>query len=72
MVMFTYLQHSDPTIPYYRKVRASSHKTTGKKVGDILQSEWSFSRGALATVDRPVFGWVGRYVLHNVRMLDLQ
>lgn len=48
MVMFTYLQHSDPTIPYYRK------------------SEWTFARGALATVDRPVFGWVGRYILHNI------
>ena len=31
MVMFTYLQHSDPTIPYYRKVRASSHKLLAKK-----------------------------------------
>ncbi|KAF9447277.1 hypothetical protein P691DRAFT_793638 [Macrolepiota fuliginosa MF-IS2] len=48
MVMFTYLQHSDPTIPYYRK------------------DEWTFARGALATVDRPVFGWVGRYILHNI------
>ncbi len=26
IVMFTYLQHSDPTVPYYREVRgASSH-----------------------------------------------
>ncbi|XP_006455479.1 hypothetical protein AGABI2DRAFT_209944 [Agaricus bisporus var. bisporus H97] len=48
MVMFTYLQHCDPSIPYYRK------------------NEWTFARGALATVDRPIFGWVGRYVLHNV------
>ncbi|KAJ3567933.1 hypothetical protein NP233_g6047 [Leucocoprinus birnbaumii] len=28
--------------------------------------EWSFLRGALATVDRPFLGWVGRYFLHNV------
>ncbi|PBK76091.1 hypothetical protein ARMSODRAFT_876574 [Armillaria solidipes] len=48
MVMFTYLQHSDPTIPYYR--------------GD----QWTFARGALATVDRPLFGWVGRVLLHNI------
>ncbi|KAF8911392.1 fatty acid desaturase-domain-containing protein [Mucidula mucida] len=48
MVMFTYLQHSDPTIPYYRG------------------NEWTFARGALATVDRPLFGWVGRELLHNI------
>ncbi|KAF9078312.1 fatty acid desaturase-domain-containing protein [Rhodocollybia butyracea] len=48
MVMFTYLQHSDPTIPYYRK------------------DEWTFVRGALATIDRPLFGWVGRVFLHNI------
>ncbi|KAL0581654.1 hypothetical protein V5O48_000355 [Marasmius crinis-equi] len=48
MVMFTYLQHSDPTIPYYRR------------------NEWTFARGALATVDRPLFGWVGRFFLHNI------
>ncbi|KIK51976.1 hypothetical protein GYMLUDRAFT_180686 [Collybiopsis luxurians FD-317 M1] len=48
MVMFTYLQHSDPTIPYYRK------------------DEWTFVRGALATVDRPLFGWVGRFFLYNI------
>ncbi|KAF5371053.1 hypothetical protein D9757_010314 [Collybiopsis confluens] len=48
MVMFTYLQHSDPTIPYYRK------------------DEWTFVRGALATVDRPLFGWIGRLFLYNI------
>ncbi|KAF9463198.1 fatty acid desaturase-domain-containing protein [Collybia nuda] len=48
IVMFTYLQHSDPTIPYYRK------------------DQWTFARGALATVDRPLFGWVGRFFLHNI------
>ncbi|TFK31519.1 fatty acid desaturase-domain-containing protein [Crucibulum laeve] len=48
MVMFTYLQHSDPTIPYYRK------------------DQWTFARGALATVDRPLFGWVGRFFLYGI------
>ncbi|KAF8635645.1 hypothetical protein AX15_000280 [Amanita polypyramis BW_CC] len=48
IVLFTYLQHSDPTIPYYRK------------------DQWTFARGALATVDRPIFGWVGRFFLHNI------
>jgi len=46
--MLTYLHHSDPTIPHYRK------------------KEWTFLRGALATVDRPLLSWVGRYFLHNV------
>lgn len=46
--MFTYLHHSDPTIPHYR------------------QNEWSFLRGAAATVDRPLMGWMGRFFMHNV------
>jgi hypothetical protein len=46
--MLTFLHHSDPTIPHYRK------------------DEWSFIRGALATVDRPLLGWIGRVLLHNV------
>ena len=46
--MFTYLHHSDPTIPHYRK------------------AEWTFLRGALATVDRPLLGWMGRFFLHNI------
>ncbi|GBE87653.1 Delta(12) fatty acid desaturase [Sparassis crispa] len=48
VVMATFLHHSDPTIPHYRK------------------EEWSFLRGAAATVDRPLLGWVGRFFLHNV------
>ncbi|KAF8515286.1 fatty acid desaturase-domain-containing protein [Gautieria morchelliformis] len=48
VVMLTFLHHSDPTIPHYRK------------------DEWSFIRGALATVDRPLLGWIGRVLLHNV------
>ncbi|KAK0465151.1 fatty acid desaturase-domain-containing protein [Desarmillaria tabescens] len=47
-VMFTYLHHSDPTIPHYRK------------------AEWSFLRGAAATVDRPLLGWMGRFFFHNI------
>lgn len=66
-VMFTYLHHSDPTIPHYRK------------------EEWSFLRGAAATVDRPLLGWAvsrvsllvsstdnfacsfqGRFFFHNI------
>ncbi|KAJ6481547.1 fatty acid desaturase-domain-containing protein [Mycena vitilis] len=27
---------------------------------------WTFARGSLATVDRPLFGWVGRFFLHNI------
>jgi len=48
IVMFTYLHHSDPTIPHYRK------------------EEWSFLRGAAATVDRPLLGWMGRFFFHNI------
>ncbi|KAJ7598612.1 fatty acid desaturase-domain-containing protein [Mycena floridula] len=48
IVMFTYLHHSDPTIPHYRK------------------GEWSFLRGAAATVDRPLLGWMGRFFFHNI------
>ncbi|KAF9524564.1 delta-12 fatty acid desaturase [Crepidotus variabilis] len=28
--------------------------------------QWSFFRGAVATVDRPLLGWAGRVFLHNV------
>ncbi|KAI8972410.1 fatty acid desaturase-domain-containing protein [Trametes punicea] len=48
IVMFTYLQHSDPTVPYYR------------------ENSWTFARGALATIDRPVFGWIGRFFWHGI------
>ena len=47
IVMFTYLQHVDPTVPCYRR------------------KEWTFLRGALSTVDRPFFGWIGRFFFHN-------
>ncbi|KAF8879058.1 delta-12 fatty acid desaturase [Infundibulicybe gibba] len=47
IVMLTYLQHSDPSIPHYRK------------------GEWTFVRGALSTVDRPLLGWAGKFFLHN-------
>ena len=32
----------------------------------LTQDQWTFARGALATVDRPLFGWVGRFFFHNV------
>lgn len=46
--MCTFLHHSDPSIPHYRK------------------SEWTFLRGVVATVDRPLLGWIGRFFFHNV------
>jgi len=48
IVMCTFLHHSDPTLPHYRK------------------EEWTYLRGAIATVDRPVLGWIGRFFFHNV------
>ncbi|TFK21587.1 delta-12 fatty acid desaturase [Coprinopsis marcescibilis] len=48
IVMLTYLHHSDPSIPHYRK------------------GEWTFLRGAISTVDRPLLGWAGRFFLHNI------
>ncbi|CCM05407.1 uncharacterized protein FIBRA_07624 [Fibroporia radiculosa] len=48
IVTVTYLQHSDPTVPYYRN------------------NQWTFLRGSLATVDRPIFGWIGRYFWHGI------
>ena len=27
---------------------------------------WTFVRGATATVDRPLLGWIGRFFMHNV------
>ncbi|KZV62144.1 hypothetical protein PENSPDRAFT_642592 [Peniophora sp. CONT] len=30
------------------------------------EKQWTWLRGALATVDRPLLGWVGRHFLHNV------
>lgn len=53
-VMITFLHHSDPTIPHFRK------------------EEWSFLRGAAATVDRPTLGWIGRFFFHNVRLRHCQ
>lgn len=46
--MFTFLHHSDPTIPHYRK------------------PAWTFFRGSIATVDRPLLGWMGRFFLLNI------
>ncbi|KAG6830772.1 hypothetical protein H0H87_007171 [Tephrocybe sp. NHM501043] len=30
------------------------------------KAEWSFLRGAAATVDRPLLGWCGRFFFHNI------
>ncbi|KAF8211714.1 delta-12 fatty acid desaturase [Mycena galopus ATCC 62051] len=30
------------------------------------KSEWTFVRGAVGTVDRPIMGWIGRFFFHNV------
>ncbi|KAJ7281581.1 delta-12 fatty acid desaturase [Mycena rebaudengoi] len=30
------------------------------------RAQWSFLRGAISTVDRPLLGWAGRFFLHNV------
>ncbi|RPD55443.1 hypothetical protein L226DRAFT_469733, partial [Lentinus tigrinus ALCF2SS1-7] len=30
------------------------------------QKSWTFARGALATVDRPVFGWIGWFFWHGI------
>ncbi|KAJ6562236.1 fatty acid desaturase-domain-containing protein [Mycena capillaripes] len=27
---------------------------------------WTFARGSLATIDRPLFGWVGKFFLHHI------
>ncbi|KAF8525205.1 fatty acid desaturase-domain-containing protein [Hysterangium stoloniferum] len=48
VVILTFLQHSDPTIPHYR------------------MGAWTFVRGSLATVDRPLLGWAGRFFLYNI------
>jgi hypothetical protein len=66
IVAFTYLQHSDPTIPYYRDVRMDIPGGSLLLDRPIFQAQWNFARGALATVDRPFFGWVDRFFLHNV------
>ena len=47
-VLITFLHHTDPTIPHYKK------------------TEWTFVRGATATIDRPFLGWVGRFFFHNI------
>ncbi|KAF8324722.1 fatty acid conjugase [Cantharellus anzutake] len=48
IVMFTFLHHTDPTMPHFRK------------------DTWTFLRGAVTTVDRPLLGWMGRFFLHNI------
>ena len=35
-------------------------------IAHYRKKEWTFLRGAIATVDRPLLGWAGRFFLHNV------
>lgn len=35
-------------------------------IAHYRSKEWTFLRGAISTVDRPLLGWVGRFFLHNV------
>ncbi|RDB19026.1 Acyl-lipid omega-3 desaturase (cytochrome b5), endoplasmic reticulum [Hypsizygus marmoreus] len=35
-------------------------------IAHYRKKEWSFLRGAISTVDRPLLGWAGRFFLHNV------
>ncbi|KAG6829242.1 hypothetical protein H0H87_012189 [Tephrocybe sp. NHM501043] len=35
-------------------------------IAHYRNAQWSFLRGALSTVDRPLLGWAGRFFLHNV------
>ncbi|KAJ3492008.1 hypothetical protein NLI96_g283 [Meripilus lineatus] len=39
---------------------------TDPKLPHYRNGEWSFSRGAAATVDRDFLGWMGRFFLHDV------
>lgn len=47
LVMVTFLQHTDPTMPHYSA------------------KEWTFARGAAATIDRN-FGFVGQHIFHDI------
>ncbi|KAG6885730.1 hypothetical protein C0993_010557 [Termitomyces sp. T159_Od127] len=35
-------------------------------IAHYRSKQWSFLRGAVSTVDRPLLGWAGRFFLHNV------
>jgi len=39
---------------------------TDPTVAHYRNKQWSFLRGAVSTVDRPLLGWAGRFFLHNV------
>lgn len=39
---------------------------TDPELPHYRNKEWSFSRGAAATVDRDFLGWMGRFFLHDV------
>jgi len=64
--MLTYLHHTDPSIPHYRNVGGNVSLGLISTLTLETQDEWSFLRGASATVDRPLLGWCGIFFLHNV------
>lgn len=39
---------------------------TDVKLPHYRSGTWTYTRGALATMDRPFLGWQGRFFLHNV------
>ncbi|KAK7468415.1 hypothetical protein VKT23_002929 [Stygiomarasmius scandens] len=39
---------------------------TDPTIPEYRAKQWTFLRGALSTVDRPLLGWAGRFFLHNV------
>nr|BAL02933.1 delta-12 fatty acid desaturase [Pholiota nameko] len=39
---------------------------TDPTIAHFRNKQWSFLRGAVSTVDRPLLGWAGRFFLHNV------
>lgn len=47
LVMVTFLQHTDPTMPHYSA------------------KEWTFARGAAATIDRN-YGFIGQHIFHDI------
>ena len=59
--MFTYLQHSDPTVPYYREVRAPPSSPffewlvdEGPEIMDVCARRASDRRQARVRLDRRV------------------
>lgn len=56
----------NPTDPFTGIVMLTYLHHSDPTIPHFRNKEWSFLRGALATVDRPLLGWAGRFFLHNV------